>query len=93
MSVNSKLASIGFTGRLRSSNGCSQYNQTIVFHAPAECLGVGLVRACDAAEGLLYILTPLRLNALQRVNLLQVLPSCHTLISPQCASLLFLHGS
>ena len=75
--MNSKLASIGSTGRLRSSNWCSQCNQTIVFHAPAECLGVGLVRACDAAEGLLYILTPLRLNTLQRVNLLQVPTLCH----------------
>ena len=41
---------------------------------------MGLVRACDAAEGLLYILTPLRLSALQRVNLLQVPPICHILI-------------
>ena len=78
--MNSKLASIGFTGRLRSSNGCSRGGHTTAFHVPAECLGVGLVRACDAAKGLLYILTPLRLNALQRVNLLQVTPICHILI-------------
>ena len=40
--------------------------------APAECLGVGLVRAVDADAGLLYVLSPLLLSSLQRVNLLQV---------------------
>lgn len=39
----------------------------------AECLGVGLVRIFDAAAGLIHILTPLPLDALRTVNLLQVL--------------------
>ena len=37
-----------------------------------ECLGVGLVRTFDAAAGLLYVLSPVPLSTLSRVNLLQV---------------------
>ena len=43
----------------------------------AECLGVGLVRGVDADAGLLYILSPLPLSALQHVKLLQVRPVRH----------------
>lgn len=39
---------------------------------PAACLGLGLIRTLDAERGLLYLLTPLPLDQLQRVNTLQV---------------------
>ena len=39
---------------------------------PAECLGLGLIRTLDTDRGLLYLLTPLPLDQLQRVNTLQV---------------------
>ena len=78
-SLNSRFASRGFTWRLCFAKGCSQCEQTTGFIVRAECLGVGLVRTFDAAEGLLYILTPLPLNALQRVKLLQVPIVCHML--------------
>ncbi len=47
---------------------------TYLAFAFAECLGVGLVKTVDADAGLLYVLSPLPLSSLQRVNLLQV---CH----------------
>ena len=68
------------TGRLCSLHDCSRGEETTAFHVPAECLGVGLVRAFNAAEGLLFILTPLPLSTLQRVKLLQVPALCHALI-------------
>lgn len=39
---------------------------------PPPCLGLGLVRAVDMAQGLLYILSPLDLETLQQVAILQV---------------------
>jgi len=41
---------------------------------PAACLGLGLIRTLDTERGLLYLLTPLPLDQLQRVNSLQVRP-------------------
>ena len=40
--------------------------------SPAQCLGLGLVRTVDADRGLLYLLTPLPIEQLQRVTTLQV---------------------
>ena len=45
---------------------------------------MGLVRAFDAAEGLLYILSPLPLSALERVKLLQVPTLCYILTRSMC---------
>ena len=39
---------------------------------PAACLGLGLIRTLDTERGLLYLLTPLPLDQLRRVNTLQV---------------------
>ena len=39
---------------------------------PPPCLGMGLVRAVDMAQGLLYVLTPLDPETLQQVSILQV---------------------
>jgi polynucleotide 5'-hydroxyl-kinase GRC3/NOL9 len=39
---------------------------------PPACLGVGLVRAVDMAQGLLYLLTPVDLGTLEQVTILQV---------------------
>ena len=39
---------------------------------PAACLGLGIIRTLDSERGLLYLLTPLPLDQLQRVNTLQV---------------------
>ena len=41
---------------------------------PAQCLELGVVRAVDTERSLLYLLTPLPIEQLRRVNLLQVGP-------------------
>ena len=45
---------------------------TATAESPAQCLDLGLVRAVDTDRSLLYLLTPLPLDQLQRVNVLQV---------------------
>ncbi|EDO26402.1 predicted protein, partial [Nematostella vectensis] len=72
MSLNASIVGLAVSSSTKASGDLEQSEVKVLHKAPhsLECLGLGIVRNVDPVNKLFYILTPVPLDVLKRVNIL-----------------------